>query len=409
MRYPRSLVSLVLVVLFNSAVRGQFTIYNTSNSGLPSNDVRCVDALSYGTVWIGTDHGLARFYNNDWLVWDEANSAIGDHDVIAVAGRNAGVVWAGTAHGLKYFNGMGWADVSSHLTAPRVTALLLSPTTGLLFVGTDVGGLNMFSDTTWLSAYDTSFLSGSINALDYSNDPIHPGTFIGTSTMLVRTGGGSWAVLNSGTNHLPSANITGLACTAGNPDTWVATSGGLALFSASSNHFQIYTASNSGLPSDSLTCVAALHYPVWIGHNGQGLTRFSGFTWATYTTANSNLPSNDIHGLSMDPSGTLWIATAAGLAKLDNDVGIQESPLPEMVTVWSYPDPAIPGIVHLSSNSASPITGIDVFTIDGRAMDITGRWKKAEQKLDMTGQPPGMYMLYVNIAGHTACCKLILS
>jgi hypothetical protein len=51
---------------------------------------------------------------------------------------------------------------------------------------------------------------------------------------------------------------------------------------------------------------------LWCGSgdvSGRGLYRYDGTTWTTFTMANSALPSNDVHRLSVACNGTVWAST----------------------------------------------------------------------------------------------------
>lgn len=53
---------------------------------------------------------------------------------------------------------------------------------------------------------------------------------------------------------------------------------------------------------------------IWIGTSGKGLTKYEPETnsWITYTTLNSDIPSNRIMSLYPDANGDLWIGTQGG-------------------------------------------------------------------------------------------------
>ena len=46
-----------------------FTIYNSQNSGIPFNTVRCLEKQG-DVLWVGTDSGLGKFQNNNWEVYN---------------------------------------------------------------------------------------------------------------------------------------------------------------------------------------------------------------------------------------------------------------------------------------------------------------------------------------------------
>ena len=54
---------------------------------------------------------------------------------------------------------------------------------------------------------------------------------------------------------------------------------------------------------------------LWVGTNGDGISRFSNGQFQTYTTRDG-LPDNSIRRIFKDSDGTLWVGTTAGLALL---------------------------------------------------------------------------------------------
>lgn len=53
---------------------GVFTMYNITNSPLPSNYVRAFAANADSSIWLGTDNGLVKLKNNSWTIYKTNNS-----------------------------------------------------------------------------------------------------------------------------------------------------------------------------------------------------------------------------------------------------------------------------------------------------------------------------------------------
>ncbi len=78
-----------------------WTVYNTSNSGLPSNYVRAIAIDGQGNKWIGTGYGgLAKFDGVNWTVYNTSNSGLPSDCVHAIAIDGQGNKWIGTGGGL---------------------------------------------------------------------------------------------------------------------------------------------------------------------------------------------------------------------------------------------------------------------------------------------------------------------
>src|SRR5262245_11963333 len=69
-----------------------------------------------------------------------------------------------------------------------------------------------------------------------------------------------------------------------------------------------------GLPQDSVSTLAQTPDGyLWLG-TSEGLVRFDGYQFVTYTRENGVLPSSSILALHVGIKGTLWIGTNEGLA-----------------------------------------------------------------------------------------------
>jgi len=94
-------------------------VYKTSNSGLPDNRVNAIAIDGQGNKWIGTygiDNkfmgvvfgGLAKFDGVNWTVYNTSNSGLPYNDVRAIAIDGQGNKWIGTSRGLAKFDGVNW-------------------------------------------------------------------------------------------------------------------------------------------------------------------------------------------------------------------------------------------------------------------------------------------------------------
>ena len=85
-----------------------WTFFNTANSPLPENSVRCIASTPNGTVWIGTDYGLAAYDGSSWTVYNTMNSGIPDNSIRSLL-IDGNVIWVGTfMGGLARFDGTTW-------------------------------------------------------------------------------------------------------------------------------------------------------------------------------------------------------------------------------------------------------------------------------------------------------------
>src|SRR5690606_26600900 len=70
-----------------------------------------------------------------------------------------------------------------------------------------------------------------------------------------------------------------------------------------------YTTVNSYIPSDNIWNIREDNDEnLWMrSGNTNELVKFDGVNWTTYNSSNSSLPAVDYHGFEIDNTGTLWI------------------------------------------------------------------------------------------------------
>ena len=98
-------LGLVVLLVIGSAVATspqtpEWIVYDTENSGLPSNCVLCLAFDAQGNIWIGTyGGGLANFDGENWTVYSRGKSGLPDYLVWDLAFDAPGNIWIGTKGG----------------------------------------------------------------------------------------------------------------------------------------------------------------------------------------------------------------------------------------------------------------------------------------------------------------------
>ena len=108
----------------------EWTIYNTDNSGLPSNEPTSILFDNFENKWITTwGGGLVKFDGVNWNVYNTDNSGIRSNILKKVAIDDKNNIWIGTLeNGLSMFNGDNWINydtTNSILTSNNVHDLLI--------------------------------------------------------------------------------------------------------------------------------------------------------------------------------------------------------------------------------------------------------------------------------------------
>jgi len=270
-----------LILFVASAVwsqTGEWTVYNTANSGLPYNGVTALAIDADGSLWVGTGRwyaldggGLARFDGENWTVYNTANSPLPGNDHISLSIDADGNVWSGTETGLSQFDGQNWTVYrTSNSGLPDNQA-------GAPVFDADGNG------------------------------------WIGTGSGLARFDGQTWTVYNQTNSGMPAGLVTGVTLDA-QGTVWVGTFGrGLVKFDGQT--WTLYDTSNSGLTHNNISFMSvAPDQSLWMGTYGGGLIHFADGVWTTCTNSNSAVPNNMVWNVTVDSHGNVWAATEGGLA-----------------------------------------------------------------------------------------------
>lgn len=85
-----------------------WTTYNTSNSGISSNNIYQIVIDSHGNKWIATNEGLNMFDGTTWTTYNTSNSGIANDYINQIVIDSDGNKWIGTNSGLCKFDGKTW-------------------------------------------------------------------------------------------------------------------------------------------------------------------------------------------------------------------------------------------------------------------------------------------------------------
>jgi len=366
---PSALASKTVLACFGVSTWEHLTVGHE----LPGSRIQALFADREGSLWIGTNSGLARWVNGKiqrFPVTDPLASA----SVLSLMEDHEGNIWVGTeTDGLHILRDQRFRSVGAREgLSSDATIAVVEDNAGTLWVGTSGGGLNARKSADGKSvtkSYTVSngLLSDVILALAAAPNG---DLWVGTPDGLNRIRAGKIDAFTSA-DGLPDDFIRSLLADA-DGSLWIGTRRGLTHWtglkngSLSSAHMQTFTHAN-GLGSDLVGAMARdNHGDLWVATLA-GLSRLSDGRIVNYTTANG-LPSNVITALLLRKNGTLLVGSQdSGWTAWDGKAFIEkESFSPDVTSVHA--------ILEDGSNHLWFATGKGIARCDSDGKANCSRW-----------------------------------
>ncbi len=311
------LLNIILIFSFSQifAQKGIWESYTTSNSGLPFDNINSITVDKQGNIWCGTNFNgnyphLAKYDGENWngdinsswvnsialapngniwittnksslLEWKSTFWKIYNSDLFNFLWAeplhidSTGIIWFAADTTILRFDGKNWSafyPANTGMPFQKITSI--SSTGKNIWFATQNNGLINFDGTNWKNLNDTSFISSlNIDALTSLGDTLfivfHDGTiefFIDSTNY-----NSHFVKFSSGyTSQITSDRYGNL---------WIATNDGIYAFSLTSEREILhYDKTNSPLPTDQITCIAAdSSGNIWFGTIGNGLFKYTPF------------------------------------------------------------------------------------------------------------------------------------
>jgi len=125
-----------------------------------------------------------------------------------------------------------------------------------------------------------------------------------------------------------------------------------------------------------------------------GIAVYDGSDWSHYSTSNSELPSDTVYQIAVDPNGTKWIGTNNGLVAFNENGLLSTSDYSELMNdIVLYPNPAN-DFITLNMPVGLHNATVNIFDIQGKKIK-TYSINNNRNRLDVSAFPSGIY--FVNI------------
>ena len=297
-----------------------WTIYDKTNSPLPTYELNAMTFDKNGDIWIGTDYyGLLKFSNGKWTRYEiklPAYSEFKYADVTSVAVDSSNNIWVGTRFtGLFKFDGITWKAYDAYnsiLHSSFINAVTVDYK-NRIWIGTEIGLFRLDGDS--LKEYNTSnsplpnyqFLnvaSDSKNNIWILNQDYGSPLFFNKSTAAITKYDGQ----NFTVNYIYdfSKSTYGLYCMTidQNDNVWVVTNNGLCKYDG--DKWKLYEFSFSSKFQSQRICADVLNN-IWIGTYYGNIVKFDGSKFTVYLASDNGLPSTPITAMT-SPGSRLFVS-----------------------------------------------------------------------------------------------------
>ncbi len=399
-------LALLMFLAADFCTAADWTVYNTTNSGIPFDKPYALAIDTLGRVWCGNDNSgsfdhLSCYDGTNWYGF------VSDAWVNSICVGPDNAVWVETSNRkIQYFDGV-FLKVFS---CPD----LKNPWSFPLYVDKQKR-VWLFSNKALLHHNGSSWVK-----FDSVNSPVKNCTI----TEIVENGEGvwfstwgqglliygpeGWNSVNKSTSGLPNDTITGMVAKDGN--LWVSTKGKY-LCSRESAQWQSETVETEAA-SISL-CDIDAYGSFWFLTNA-GALEYDGTKTTIYNTSNSPLATNQLLTLKADKSGNVWIGSwGSGLYKYSRQSnGVRE------LTELSKPRCVVePNPVNgssllqfvLKTQGSFTITLYDVNGCPAASYDgVSSSAGMQEYRINTSGLASGIYMIDIRSGRESCTGKLVI-
>jgi len=422
-------LNLLLAAIFlvlTSGIRSQnWVVYNTINSNIPDNTVRCIAIDNQGNKWLGTEKGLAKFDGNTWTTYDTLNSDLPYNNITALAIDRDGNKWIGTYQfdlstynrktALAKFDGSNWTvyDTSNSKLRNQAIKEIAIDSSGHKWVGY-VHGLLKLEDTSWI-AYNTSntpLLANGVLEITIDKDGrkwISVGNY---GWFSIRHGGlaiyddTTWTVYDYQNPQLGTSFVNSIAFD-DDGNQWMGGYGFAKFDDPGWTRYDTIDSKVLAVAVDNLNNKwLGLHNYVGYVDPSPALAKFDGINWSFFDKSNSKFPSYRVSQIKVDKYNNKWLATPDGLVAYNEDaVFVKENKQTEKkLTV--YPNPTTSTFQVKGLTTESEVLKIKVYDMSGKTV-YTKESTHDSPTINIENLTPGIYFVKLTTQEQTAVSKVI--
>jgi ligand-binding sensor domain-containing protein len=293
--------------LKDPALPGKWTLYNTG-TGLPGNQVRGTFCDSKGDMWFAVSgNGAAKFTNGTWTYYNTSNSGILSNNVTCIGEDSDGNILIGTTNGVSILTA---SDTWSYFRDPNITLYITcfqNDKDDNIWAGTYGQGFLIFDGEDIGQIYYEAFKDVNDIEMDSKGN-----VWVATENGLLKWDGNRFTVIGS-SDGLPDDVITALYSDSRNR-LWIGTYFGRTVSWIDSQGIHNLSLFNDRIVEINDICEDAAGN-IWFATYTSGLIKFDNVVPYSYKKYNG-LPEDDVLTSTMDNDGNVWFGLySKGLTK----------------------------------------------------------------------------------------------
>lgn len=300
---------------------GAWSVLNTSNSGLPTNNVWDVAFGPDGKRYFATNgSGIVVQDGANWTSYTSANTGVSLlNNVYAVAITTDGVLWAvgGTAPNaairlakLEAGTWTGFTPLNIGMTQPAIFRKLTAGSAGQLYLKNS-STVSILQQGTWAHYYAQD-IGCNIDPFTPSA-PVEDGAgriWVQTSCQLARFDGQTWQGLSLGLPGPSYGTLFDGIAEGADGSIWIGTyEGGYITRLKNDDSWEQYYPTNYGTMNSRVTSVqAAPDGQMWFGFEDGEILRYADGNWTLFDTCAVHFPDHFVVNAATAPNGDQWFS-----------------------------------------------------------------------------------------------------
>jgi hypothetical protein len=309
------------IVLSTYAQYYDWTIYDTVNSPLQTNEVMCLAVDHDSSIWIGAGNIVYKLDNGNWTIYDTITIGHNCWRIQQITVDSDNNKWFATLNGmLKYDNSTWTVYTTSNSGIPEdyIWSIAADHDNKIWFYSPDGpgGGFCNYDGSNWniynADSADLLFLAGANRiAVDDDNNKWFAGAGLYKYDNTEWTHQVIYIDFNEQIGEVSSVDFNT------NGDRWLSYDQYITVYTNSGNI--TYDDENTGFPIYHTNRVAfdSSGY-IWAGGGAGKLARFNGTEWNQYNPVNSPMPTNggiagaQISDIVIGRGGEIYVSTFQG-------------------------------------------------------------------------------------------------